>query len=109
VDGAPFDPLGAQECRDPMPWLRAAQHCAPVFFMPRYDMWCVTRYEDVITVLRDPVTCLGAPLARLEARVAAECLLDRLPGLRLVAGQEETWLPHLLTPGLASLELEWDR
>jgi hypothetical protein len=34
VDGAPFDPLGAQECRDPMPWLRAAQHYAPVFFMP---------------------------------------------------------------------------
>jgi cytochrome P450 len=54
-------------------------------------------------------TCLGAPLARLEARVAAECLLDRLPGLRLVTGQEETWLPHLLTPGLARLELEWDR
>src|SRR5439155_7402818 len=51
-----FDPLGAQECRDPMPWLRAAQHHAPVFFMPRYDMWCVTRYEDVIEVLRDPVT-----------------------------------------------------
>jgi cytochrome P450 len=56
VDGAAFDPLGAAECRDPMPWLRAAQHSAPVFFMPRYDMWCVTRYEDVIEVLRDPVT-----------------------------------------------------
>jgi hypothetical protein len=25
-----------------------------------------------------------------------------------VAGQEETWLPHLLTPGLARLELEWN-
>jgi len=53
-------------------------------------------------------TCLGAPLARLEARVAAECLLDRLPGLRLAAGQQETWLPHLLTPGLARLELQWN-
>ena len=27
--------------------------------------------------------CLGAPLARLEARLALECLLDRLPGLGL--------------------------
>jgi cytochrome P450 len=53
-------------------------------------------------------TCLGAPLARLEARVAVECLLERLPGLRLVPGQDETWLPHLLTPGLARLELAWD-
>jgi cytochrome P450 len=26
--------------------------------------------------------CLGAPLARMEARVAVEALLDRLPGLR---------------------------
>src|SRR5580700_1654964 len=37
VDGAAFDPLGAQECRDPMPWLRPAQHGAPVFFIPRYN------------------------------------------------------------------------
>ena len=30
--------------------------------------------------------CLGAPLARLEARIALECLLDRVPELRLSAG-----------------------
>jgi cytochrome P450 len=39
-----------------MPWLRAAQHSSPVFFMPRYKLWCVTRYEDVIAVLRDPAS-----------------------------------------------------
>jgi hypothetical protein len=33
VDGAAFDPLGAPECRDPMPWLRPAQHGAPMFFI----------------------------------------------------------------------------
>lgn len=53
-------------------------------------------------------TCLGAPLARLEARVATQVLLERLPGLRLVPGQVETWAPHLLTPGLERLDLEWD-
>lgn len=30
--------------------------------------------------------CLGAPLARLEARLAVECLLDTLPGLELDPG-----------------------
>jgi len=39
-----------------MPWLRAAQHSAPVFFLPDYNLWCVTRYEDVIEVLRDTAT-----------------------------------------------------
>ena len=33
--------------------------------------------------------CLGAPLARLEARIAFETLLRRLPGLRLAVPPEE--------------------
>jgi cytochrome P450 len=32
--------------------------------------------------------CLGAPIARLEGRLALEILLDRLPGLRLLPGHE---------------------
>ena len=35
--------------------------------------------------------CLGAPLARLEARIAIETLLDRLPGMALA---EQRDLPH---------------
>jgi cytochrome P450 len=30
-----------------------------------------------------PHFCLGAQLARVETRIALECLLNRLPGLRL--------------------------
>jgi len=51
--------------------------------------------------------CLGAPLARLEVRVALECFMDRIPNLRLVEAQEERYLPNLLSPGLASLKVQW--
>lgn len=51
--------------------------------------------------------CLGAPLARLETRVALECFAARMPSMRLVADQPEEVLPHMLTPGLSSLLIEW--
>jgi cytochrome P450 len=50
--------------------------------------------------------CLGAPLARLEARVAFEELLGRYPGLRLAAGRDAlAWTrgDGLVLRGLVSL------
>lgn len=53
--------------------------------------------------------CLGAPLARLEARIAVEALARRLPGLRLA---DDRPLAHVAGPTvrrLKALELAWDR
>jgi cytochrome P450 len=46
--------------------------------------------------------CLGAGLARLEARLAFRALLDRAPGLELT-GEEVKRRPNLLLRGLQSL------
>jgi cytochrome P450 len=48
--------------------------------------------------------CLGAPLARLEGRIAVGTLLTRFPRLRLAVPTEQlTWRPGVLLNGLATL------
>lgn len=55
-----FDPLDPAQVADPYPVLSKARREVPVFFVPDYDMWCVTRYEDIETVLRDTETYTSA-------------------------------------------------
>ncbi len=50
--------------------------------------------------------CLGAWLARLEARIALDTLLRRLPGLALVSDRP-TWKPMIFLRGLEALPLTW--
>jgi nocardicin N-oxygenase len=52
--------------------------------------------------------CLGAPLARMELRVAFERLLNTLPGLRLaIPAQEVQWKTGLLARGPLALPVAW--
>ncbi|MGH3788150.1 MAG: cytochrome P450 family protein [Pseudonocardiaceae bacterium] len=53
--------------------------------------------------------CLGAPLARLEGRIALGTLLARFPQLRLAVPPEElTWKPSVLMNGLTALPVILD-
>ncbi|MGW3812586.1 cytochrome P450 family protein [Streptomyces sp. NPDC005046] len=50
--------------------------------------------------------CLGAPLARIEARVALRSLLDRCPDLAL-DGPPSGWLPGMLMRGVRRMPVRW--
>ncbi len=50
--------------------------------------------------------CLGAPLARLEAKVALASLLERCPDLA-ADGPPGPWLPGMLMRGVRSLPVRW--
>ncbi|MFE0700322.1 cytochrome P450 [Streptomyces sp. NPDC058872] len=52
--------------------------------------------------------CLGAPLARLEGRIALRTLLERFPRLELdPGGAPWEWLPGLLMRGVRHLPVRW--
>jgi cytochrome P450 len=51
--------------------------------------------------------CVGAPLARLEAQITLELMLERLPNLRLVPGEPVPYLPNLIHRGPRRLRVEW--
>ncbi|MEU4348231.1 cytochrome P450 [Streptomyces sp. NPDC023838] len=52
--------------------------------------------------------CLGAPLARMEGRIAVRTLLERAPGLELAADEASLeWLPGMLIRGVRHLPVRW--
>lgn len=51
-----FDPLAPEQRESPYAVYAEARERAPVFYAERFGFWVVTRYEDVLAVLKDGVT-----------------------------------------------------
>jgi cytochrome P450 len=64
--------------------------------------------EDHLSFGAGPHFCLGAPLARLQARIVLEEVTSRLPSLRLVSDVELRFAPNVSFRGPLSLPAEWD-
>ena len=48
-----FDPTRPEQREDPFAVLALARREQPVFYAPAFDLWVVTRHDDVLAVLRD--------------------------------------------------------
>ncbi len=77
-----FDPLSPQQREDPFALLAMARREQPVFYAPGVDLWVVTRYHDVLAVLKDHETfsssgaLKSAPLPEAVAAVLADGYRD---------------------------------
>jgi cytochrome P450 len=77
-----FDPLSPEQREDPFAILAAARREQPVFHAAGLDLWVVTRYDDVLAVLKDHETfsstgaLKSAPLPDAVAAVLAEGYRD---------------------------------
>jgi cytochrome P450 len=55
-----YDPTAPTAARDPYPgWARARRE-RPIFYTEQHDLWWVTRYDDVQTIMRDTETFSNA-------------------------------------------------
>jgi cytochrome P450 len=58
-----FDRFAQPSLDDPYPLYREARERAGVFYADAFDLWVVTRYEDVRDVLTDVARFAAAPAA----------------------------------------------
>ena len=65
-NGVPFDPFLPEQAGEPYPWLEVSRREVPVFYWPQHKLWCVTRYEDINAILRDPKTYSNRKTIRFE-------------------------------------------
>ena len=70
MSGCPihFDPLSPEQLADPYPTYAALRASAPVFFDAKHDLWIVSRYHDILAIVRDTKTFSSHNATRASTR-----------------------------------------
>jgi cytochrome P450 len=88
--------------------LGAANHQPDEFAEPEVFDIHRTNSRNNISFGKGIHHCLGAKMARFEARVAMEAISERLPSLRLTDGQTLHRIANLSFRGPTALQVAWD-
>ncbi len=70
--GIDFNPTAPDQRECPFDLYRKAREELPVFHSERFDLWVVTRYHDIVRVLKDPETFSSAQSLALDSGLAPE-------------------------------------
>ncbi len=69
-----YDPFDPKVIENPFPYYELLQRDAPIHEIPRYDLFVISRYDDVVTAARDWEnfsTTWGPGLERVESPIAS--------------------------------------
>src|SRR5262245_12151085 len=87
-------------------WLLSANHDAQRF--PDPDRFDIHRHpNDQLAFGHGVHFCLGAPLARLEGRIAVDMLLTRLADIQIAPGTEIPFYENVFGPRSLPLTVRW--
>src|SRR5215218_2068617 len=80
-----FDPLDPDYLAEPYPYYARFRREAPVFYAPKIDFWVVSRYEDIVDIVKDPETFSNARVQEPLHPLSQEALEDFRRGMRVAS------------------------
>jgi cytochrome P450 len=79
-----FDPLDPDYLEDPYPYFARFRQEAPVFYAPKIDFWVVSRYDDIMRIVKDPETFSNARVQEPLYPLSSEALENLKKDVRVV-------------------------
>ena len=70
--GIDFDPMRPDQRECPFDLYAKARAEMPIFYSERFDLWVVTRYRDIVAILKDPVRFSSAQSLALDSALPPE-------------------------------------